>query len=100
MQVKLQFCADRLHLLSKGKADYDVVGRKYLHKIEHVTISSGEKIKCLVLICSPVVTEVITGIAVCRQGVWEKNLFALAGGMCSNSPSDGCCGKCDLPVCY
>lgn len=30
---------------------------------------------------------------VCRQEVWEKKTFALAGAVCSNSPSDGCSGK-------
>jgi len=35
----------------------------------------------------------ITGITVCRQGAWEKKLFALAGAVCSNSPSDGFSGK-------
>lgn len=39
------------------------------------------------------VTEVITGITVCGQEVWEKKLFALAGAVCSNRAGDGCSGK-------
>lgn len=63
----------------------------------YVTIFSGVE-ENLILIYSPVVTEVITAITVCRQGVWEEKLFALAGAVYSNSPSDGYSEKLDFSI--